>query len=170
MPPKRPDLLLESPELLLVQPTGVLVAHGLWKVLNVSSYYTEDLKADQSAAGFARQTEWVGTIFFIVWVSWFDSPLGRTWTGGRCCMHSHSILWISKTVRPRELCAGRTRDKKFFVRGSECWLNACESEISKIINPAESLWRKGVEKLCLTGPKLCHYLGEDHTMNGSLSS
>jgi len=36
-----------------------------------------------------------------------------------------------------ELGAGRGRDKKFFVWVTECWLNACESDMSKTV---ESFW------------------------------
>ena len=40
--------------------------------------------------------------------------------------------------------AGRVRDKKFFVRATGCWLNACENDVSKKFNATESLWYKGI--------------------------
>jgi len=57
---------------------------------------------------------------------------------------------------PRVMHAGAERDKKSFVRVTEFWLNACQSDMSKRFGATESLWYKGVEKLCqpecLTGP------------------
>jgi len=39
---------------------------------------------------------------------------------------------------------GAGRDKKFFVRVTECWPNACESDVGKKFSATESLWYKGV--------------------------
>jgi len=57
-----------------------------------------------------------------------------------------------------ELGAGRAEDKNFFVGVSECWLNACESDMCKKLNATKGLWYEGVKQLCqpkcLTGPKI----------------
>jgi len=59
---------------------------------------------------------------------------------------------------------GREQDKKLFVRVTECWLNACESEMSKkSILQRASLRYKDVEQLlyanwnALLGQKLRQY-------------
>jgi len=44
-----------------------------------------------------------------------------------------------------ELGAGRARDRKFFVRVTECLLNTCESDMSKRINTTHNLWYNGAE-------------------------
>jgi len=68
------------------------------------------------------------------------------------------VLWVpafaGQVQEPTELVhagwarvefgAGQAWDKKFFVKVTECWLNTCESDMSKQINATESLWYKGV--------------------------
>jgi len=49
----------------------------------------------------------------------------------------HDHLWGTGTGF--ELGARRARDKKLFVRVTECWHNACESDISKKLNATENL-------------------------------
>ena len=50
-----------------------------------------------------------------------------------------------------ELGAGRAWDKKFFVRATECWPNAGESDTSKKFNTTESFSRKGVATFSSSG-------------------
>jgi len=57
-----------------------------------------------------------------------------------------------------EFGAGRARDKKLFVRVTECLLNACEIDMCKNNNATQSMWYNGVEHgyvncNALTGPK-----------------
>ena len=42
------------------------------------------------------------------------------------------------------LGAGRARDKKFFVRVTECWPSACESKMNKKFNATERFRYKDV--------------------------
>ena len=66
------------------------------------------------------------------------------------------------------------RNKKFFVRVTECWLSACEW--AKKVNATQNLWYKGAEegsyanRNTLLGQKLFHYVREGRTLNGLLSS
>jgi len=49
------------------------------------------------------------------------------------------------------MLASRERVKKFFVLVTECWLNACESDMSKKLNATEGLWYKSVETFSSEG-------------------
>jgi len=56
---------------------------------------------------------------------------------------------------PAELCA---RGKTFFMRVTECWSNACESDTSNKCKATESLWYKGVARAGLE-PMQLHWAG-----------
>ena len=73
--------------------------------------------------------------------------------------------------------AGRARDKKFFVRVTECWLNACESDMNNKINAKRSLWySKKVQSGAAMPTKMPYRakndvtLREGRTLHGLLSS
>ena len=60
-------------------------------------------------------------------------------------MRRQSSLRLGPNAHTVHHQAGRERDKKFFVRVTECWLYGRESDTTKKFNATESLWYKGVE-------------------------
>jgi len=79
------------------------------------------------------------------------------------CVHIESCAWW---VHSLGLCvpafadgylqdyasgAWWARDKMFFVRIIECWLNAYESDMSQKFNATENLWFKGIARFSSGG-------------------
>ena len=65
---------------------------------------------------------------------------------GRFCGYPHLRGGCRNSQRCVRVRGGSgAPDKNFFVGVTGCWLNACESEMSKKFNVRESLWCKGVE-------------------------
>jgi len=52
--------------------------------------------------------------------------------------------WVNLRLLRVPIFTGRALDKKSFVRVTECWPNACESDMSKKFNATQSLCYKGL--------------------------
>ena len=71
------------------------------------------------------------------------APAAKSWRRAWLRVPAELCVWVGV-----KLGAGRAQDKNLFGPVTECWPNACESDMSKKVSATQSLWYKGIEQLC----------------------